>query len=116
MSAQVIADEDRKARKPHRCGTCGRTIDPGETYRHTCMVDGRDIWTWKECAHCRAMMNILRLWDWADADDGFNPEWINDFEPKTIAEARIWIGWRGQWRRKDGTLREVPAKAEKASG
>ncbi|PPJ31888.1 hypothetical protein C5E45_32885 [Nocardia nova] len=104
---QIIADEKRKARKPHRCMTCGRTIDPGETYRHTRTVDGRDIWTWKECAHCGAMMTILRLWDWAE-DDGFNPDWINGFEPTTIAEARIFIGWRRKWRRKDGTLREVP--------
>jgi hypothetical protein len=105
----TIADERRRARKPHQCQMCFRQIDVGETYRHQRNVDGGYIWTWKDCAHCEAAVRILDLWMWAGMpDDGFGPDSMGAFEPETIAQARIWLGWKTQWRRRDGTLREVP--------
>ena len=46
------AEKDRRARKPHRCGECNRTIEPGETYRYG---SGKcDGWfsQWKTCQQC----------------------------------------------------------------
>jgi hypothetical protein len=88
---------------------CGRRIDPGEIYNHQRNVDSGSIRVWKQCAHCEAAVHILDLWGWAGRpDEGIGPELMADFEPETIAQARIWLGWKRQWRRRDGTLREVP--------
>lgn len=41
MSYNLIAKEDRKARKPHRCTYCGQGINSGERYFHErCVFDG----------------------------------------------------------------------------
>lgn len=104
----TLTDEKRRARIQHSCRMCMRTIDPGEIYRHVSYVyDGR-ITMWKECAHCTSAVRSLDLWAMADGDEGIGPSDFEAFEPETIAQARVLIGWRGQWRRKDGSLREVP--------
>jgi hypothetical protein len=109
---KTIADEQRKARKLHRCHMCFRHIEPGETYRHQRNVDGGTAWTWKCCAHCDAAIHILDLWQgWHCGDEGLTHVDFEEFEPQTVAQARIKVGWRRRWRRKDGTLREVPTKA-----
>lgn len=101
----------RKARKQHHCSMCGRVIDPGETYDCSTNIYDGNLYTWKQCRHCDAMVQILKLHDWAGyPDEGIGPDDVGEFEPETIAQARIIIGWRGKWRRKDGTLREVPAR------
>jgi hypothetical protein len=48
----------RKARKPHRCAECYRTIDRGEGYKeHSGLWDGGfDTFRW--CAHCTAAYEI----------------------------------------------------------
>ncbi len=52
--ADVWSQRDRKARVPHRCGECQRTVDTGETYRlFKWLYDGR--WSSaKVCRHCLA--------------------------------------------------------------
>ncbi len=108
---QTLADTHRKARKQHVCQMCRRWIEPGEIYKHQVNADGGSAWTWKECAHCEAAVRILNLWDkWMDAPlEGFSYYEMQAYEPESIAEARMIVGWRTKWRRKDGTLREVPA-------
>jgi hypothetical protein len=99
----------RKARKAHECSMCGRTIEPGESYDWSSNVYDGDFYVWKQCAHCDAMVRILNLHYWAAfPDEGLGPDDVGEFEPETIAQARIFIGWKTGWRRKDGTLREVP--------
>lgn len=104
-----IANEVRRARKSHTCLLCGRTIGPGEIYRHQRNVDCGDIWTWRNCAHCDVLLDWLytttRLYDW---DEGATPDSIGEWEPETIAEARLKIYWRHQWRTRSGELRPVP--------
>lgn len=34
MSAAIFIDEQRKARKPHICSSCGKTIEQGTQYRY----------------------------------------------------------------------------------
>lgn len=52
--ADITAVTDPTARKPHQCGECYRTINPGETYRRwRWLYDGRFV-SVKQCAHCRA--------------------------------------------------------------
>lgn len=111
---ETLAEGTRKARTTHTCALCYRTIDPGENYHYQRNVYDGQIYTWKECAHCDAMRRLINFYDWwGDADEGgIGHDEVQGYEPTTIAEARLIIGWRGKWRRKDGTLREVPEVAE----
>lgn len=53
-TSTVIADEIRRARKPHTCCECGETIHPGSvyTYERTRHYDGY-MQSFKTCARCR---------------------------------------------------------------
>lgn len=51
----------RKARKPHQCSECGRTIAVGERYEaHSGLWDGGfDTFCW--CANCSAAQKIVEV-------------------------------------------------------
>ncbi len=44
--------EDRKARKPHHCCECGKTIQPGELYEHAAGKWGGEFNTFATCMRC----------------------------------------------------------------
>lgn len=101
------ADSHPVARKAHICDMCSRAIDPGETYRRSAGMDGSSAWTWRECAHCEAFARLAHCRSWQD--DGYGPDLFAEFEPATVAEARVRAQWRRKWRRLDGSLYPVPA-------
>lgn len=101
-----------KARKPHRCEDCGRTIDPGETYRRGAGIDGGTAWTWKECAHCCTLVHLL--W-WGDSE-GYGQETFDEWEPETVGHLRLKALWRKKWRRKDGGLYPIPTRVIEHDG
>jgi len=47
-----LSTETRKARKLHRCFSCGTLIRPGETYSIYGMTDGGTAWSIKEHIEC----------------------------------------------------------------
>lgn len=71
-------------------------------------VDSGEAWTWKECEHCSAMIAIL--WEHFAWDDTYSQDTMGEFEPSTIAEARIKVYWQHYWRRRDGSLYPVPSE------
>ncbi|QIG58765.1 hypothetical protein SEA_DATBOI_101 [Gordonia phage DatBoi] len=107
---QTVCDERPKARTKHRCGFCGRTIDPGEHYRRQFNKDGGDVWTWKNCIHCGAAAEILDLYYWAD--EGITSEDFAEAEPRNAREEYLLECWRAQWRYPSGRLMPVPATKE----
>lgn len=67
-------------------------------------MDGT-AWTWKECAHCTALVgHICDLWEL----DEYSPDLFHEWEPETLAELRIAVHARKRWMRADGTLFPVP--------
>lgn len=58
----VLSDTHPKARKPHRCIECGRTIPPGERYERIVVKFDGTIHTYRTCAHCEEARNWL-LWE-----------------------------------------------------
>lgn len=97
--------ETRRARKAHRCDTCGRQITPGEHYRHGAGMDGSTAWSWAECAHCRVLAAfVMDLYDLDEYDWTSVAEW----DPADLGEFRVKAQWRRQWRRVDGGLYPVP--------
>lgn len=102
-----FAESHPKARKSHRCHMCYRQIEPGEVYRRSAGMDGSSAWTWIECAHCEAFVRVAYRRSWSD--DGYDETLLIDFEPHTVAEARVRAQHRRKWRRLDGSLYPVPA-------
>jgi hypothetical protein len=94
------------AKKAHVCETCGRTINPGETYMRGSGYGDGEAHTWKECAHCEAYVELVarRLGDEEYSFDSI-AEWD---EPKTIAEARVWVQWKRKWTNRAGDLYPIP--------
>lgn len=95
-----------KARKIHYCEMCRRVISPGEQYSSSRNLGGGTAFTWKECAHCTALIAyVLRLW----GDDWYDANFLLDWEPTTLDHLRLKaLAIRRQWRHRDGSLYPVP--------
>lgn len=91
-----------KARKAHKCSTCYRVIDKGETYsRQFCVFDGH-AYAWKQCHHCEAMLPYI---DW---DDTFSEDDYDCWEPTNLEELRVRVHLNKKWRNNAGELYPVP--------
>lgn len=95
-----------KARKIHYCEMCRRVISPGEQYSSSRNLGDGTAFTWKECAHCAALLTyVLPLW----GDDEYGPDHLVDWDPNTIDHFRLKaLATRRQWRHRDGSLYPVP--------
>lgn len=124
----------RRARTPHECVECRRTIDPGETYRFWTWAYDGTVDTFKLCAHCDAVLDVgvaasgcprewhvTMLYD-RDPDIGFVANVLDPGEHTLNQTARelmelAWSNGRRGWRNADGVLLSVPqAPAEVARG
>ena len=56
---EILTDEIRTARKPHRCFWCGKPINKGEKYRYTTNVDAGDMWNIKEHLRCNEIFEAF---------------------------------------------------------
>lgn len=66
----------RKARKPHRCGFCGTTIEIGATYNEqACKYDGR-FYTWREHQEC---FGLAKKWDLEDDENVYPESCVRDY-------------------------------------
>jgi len=92
------------ARKPHRCGECGREINRGETYHAASGKFEDKVDTYRTCAHCRV------AGEWLERECGGHL--IGDIEEDIWDHclegvygfdlARLVAGMRRKWQRFDG--------------
>ena len=68
MSVTVLSDKTVRARKPHKCSTCGAVaVEPGQEYRReTLIYDGR-IYDWVMCGPCDEL--FMEVYDYAYCSD-----------------------------------------------
>lgn len=94
----ILWDETPTARTSHRCDACGRAINPGETYRRMRIVGDDGPYTHKQCAHCRAFINLYIDEFCLDRWEGWYREEIDEWEPVTDVarelKRQFFIGWR----------------------
>lgn len=80
---EFYAEAMRKARKPHRCCECYRTIQPGERYAHAAgLSSGADRpFTAKTCEECHDIREALVCGSWIfevlweQIEEGVFPSW-----------------------------------------
>lgn len=107
---ETIAQSKPKARTPHRCMWCYRTINPGEIYDRAFnrLGYGDKPYTWINCAHCLAFVQLADIQEWCG--EGITDECLIDYEPEGLWDLRLKALYRKKWRRKDGTLYPIPTK------
>lgn len=120
----LLSSGTRKARVEHKCEECGRTIEPGETYRFWTCIDpyyGGGIETQKMCAHCWNTIDLgatftgcPRNWYWSMIHDlnardegGFVADILYE-HTLTVGQKRAMVrclrGYRRRWRDASGNL------------
>jgi len=115
---QVLNTTNPRARTPHKCGECQRTIHPGEQYEKTVGVFDGSFDTYITCEQCRSVRDWL-----SKVCSG----WIYSMVEEDISEhfragygmwlGRAAVGMRRFWRRRDGSLMQpmvLPASMPKA--
>jgi len=118
--AHVWQERSQKARKPHKCGECGRTIEIGEKYCSVWAVGSDGPFQGKWCAHC----DVAKDWLWSNCSGSLLGGVIEDCREHVSeyagqaacipALARIVIGagrgWRIQRGPRTGQLMSVPTE------
>lgn len=105
----VLHEGNPTARKQHTCSECGRTIRVGETYENACLLYDGTKSTSKTCVHCQEVRR------WLSRECG---GWCYGGVEEDIAEhahegygwpvARMAVGMRTHWTRRDGNLLPLP--------
>ncbi|WP_405375901.1 MULTISPECIES: hypothetical protein [unclassified Microbacterium] len=107
----VLHSSSPKARKEHRCSTCGRVIGVGETYLRQHNVFDGQRYSYLNCEHCLAFTRRALQLDANYWDDGINKEALDEafvYYRQNISDLRLLVMFRRRWRRSDGTLYPVP--------
>lgn len=77
---EVISKRTPKARKPHRCDSCGRAIQTGERHYAQACKDG-DFYTFRSHTACFRAAHIIYFAAGPHAYDGCLPL-VSDMEPE----------------------------------
>lgn len=117
---EFFREGDRRARKPHRCDECGRTIDAGEVYRFGSGLTDGWFSQWKTCHQCVQACRWLNkvchgyLINAAEEDLGHHIRGEEEGELSSSHLVRLvrWMAY--DWRDRSGRLRTVEEVREVA--
>ncbi|MBP9034977.1 MAG: hypothetical protein KBG29_13840 [Pseudomonadales bacterium] len=111
-TVDVLAKTRPRAKRPHTCAECRRTIDPGETYlRETFLGEDREMVTHKTCAHCEVARNWLSAqcggWCYGGVEEDVREHCFGHGYGMDLYRLAVGMAWR--WRTPRGRLLPVPA-------
>lgn len=111
---EFFAEGWRRARKPHPCGECRRTIDPGESYMRSVGKINGDMSCYKVCAQCRAaaqwLATVCEGWLFDCVEEDLRNHVVGDErELRTRPLTRLCRWMDADWRTRDGQLRTPEA-------
>lgn len=106
------------ARKQHQCQSCCRVIESGERYVKYTGNDLGQFVTYKECRHCSGLAVLWDLYQWTNWE-GYGREDFQEYGRDAarggMRDARLYVQWTRQWRRRDGTLYPIPERTPEAA-
>ncbi len=95
-----LGSTTQKAKKPHRCDSCGGTIKIGHTYVRARIVDGGEAWVWKAHGDCQEAGQILWNNDIMGDDNCLvNVSDMDSYDRRLVAgvdpdlASRLWQNW-----------------------
>ncbi len=97
----------RVARKPHKCGECGRAIGAGESYWYASGVHEGHGFDAKTCAHC----HVVSEWLMSNCNGYIYGGQLDDFSEHSEAclpMLRLVVGARRQWKAFNDPARLLP--------
>lgn len=101
-----------RARKPHVCDECARTIQPGEQYQVVAGLWDGDLRRFKTCAHCVMASGWLEEqcdgYGFGRLREEIEEHWHEGY--KSAWMGRAIVGMRRGWKRHDGALLAVPSE------
>lgn len=74
MTATLLHQTTRRARKAHRCGACNLPIEPGELYLDQRVAGDGTAWTWREHPLCHSVYWRIHREAGLDNDDSVDPD------------------------------------------
>ena len=93
---------DRRARKEHRCGDCGRVIQPGETYRVSKGLSDSYFMEFKECQQCQAasqwLIAVCRGYLFRGIGEELQEHWDEEWQLRCLGLGKLVIGWGRDWK------------------
>lgn len=105
----ILSDREYTARKPHKCGECGRQISPGERYKVEFGVISGHTERYKTCAHCLVARQWLSDncggWVYEGIEEDFR-EHAQDYQRFDLC--RVAVGMANQWETRKGQRMPVP--------
>lgn len=99
---QVYEEKQVTARKPHACGECQRTIEPGERYEQTSALGDGSWQRYRTCRHCLAarawLSAVCNGWIFGFVLEELEEHWDEDLLYRGFWLGRAILGMRRKWR------------------
>jgi hypothetical protein len=107
--ATVLHEQNRVARKQHKCSECQRQILTGEQYMHEAIVNDSSVDIFRTCEHCQVVREWLSEecggWAYGGVEEDIREHF---YEGYGLPVGRLAAGMSRHWRRRDGRLMPVP--------
>lgn len=105
VTNEFCASAEVRARKPHGCEDCDRTIQPGERYERTSGKCEGDMFTLKTCLRCKALRVLVHqyelargcAWDESWPPTGYLADTLRDYRSEDGAWADDDETWVTVW-------------------
>lgn len=110
--ATTLREQHQRARKPHHCSECRRTIRVGEIYLTIVSLFDGNMDVLKQCVHCengpiKWLMRECSGYLYTQAEEDLREHWV-EYGIRTRELAELIFGMGRMWTKRNGELMVVP--------